>query len=99
MAVSKDLMTKFAPEINYLSTMITLQLNTIRRTKLTTIVLKLKQCNTISHQSKANKEECGKAAFKNYIALYSRQQNYSCTCDSTCDFSLVWLKTFIISCL
>ena len=28
--------------------------------------------------------------------LYSRQQNYSSTCGSTCDFSLVWLPIFII---
>ena len=30
---------------------------------------------------------------------YSRQQNYSSTCDNTYDFSLVWLSIFIISCL
>ena len=30
--------------------------------------------------------------------VYSWRQNYSTTCDNTCDFSLVWLLTFIILC-
>ena len=27
---------------------------------------------------------------------YSRQQNYSSSCDNTCDFSLVWSRNFVI---
>ena len=30
---------------------------------------------------------------------YSRQQNYSSTCENTCEFSLFCLPDFIISCL
>ena len=33
------------------------------------------------------------------ISLHSRQQNYSSPCDSTCDFSFIWLPIFIIWCL
>ena len=37
--------------------------------------------------------------FKTLCRLYSQQQNNSSTCDNTCNFSLVCLPIFTISCL